>query len=224
MKRSAFVLACAIGLALSGCRTARPAGVEAPLQPLGATSREAVIPELQKQMSRMHAIRGLMRIRVSSGSRSLSFLARMLVEPRTRRMELVAYTPIGTAAMTIIADGDRVVFLDHVHDTAWEGSAAELAESIGFFDPDLGLAEWGLDVAGFPAQGEFQAVQGGLASGAIDGMTMVFDPPAFPPSHVTVTRAGAKAEITHLELASTDADVPRPVIPKGYRCCVAPRM
>lgn len=224
MKRAAFVVACAIVFSLSGCRTARPVGVEAPLQPLGATSREAVIPELQKQMSQLHAIRSLMRIRVSSGGRSLSFRARMLVEPRTRRMELVAYTPIGTPAMTITADGDRVVFLDHVHDTAWEGSAAELAESIGFFDPQLGLAAWGLDVAGFPAQGEFQAVEGGLASGAIADMTMVFDPPAFPPSHVTVTRAGAKAEITHLELASTDANVPPPAIPKGYRCCVAPRM
>ena len=224
MKRAEFVLACAIGLALSGCRTARPVGVEAPLQPLGAMSRQAVIPELHKQMSQLHAIRSLMRIRASSGGRSLSFRARMLVEPRTRRMELVAYTPFGTAAMTIIADGDRVVFLDHIRDTAWEGSAVELAESIGFFDPQLGLAAWGMDVAGFPAQGEFQAAEGGLASAMIGDMTLVFDPPAFPPSHVTVTRGGAKAEITHLELASTDADVPRPAIPKGYRCCVAPRM
>jgi hypothetical protein len=224
VRPAAFVLAGAIGLALIGCRATRPAGVEASLQPLGATPREAVILELQRQMSHLHAIRSLMRIRVSSGDRSLSFRARMLVEPGTRRMELVAFTPIGTSAMTILADGDHVVFLDHIHGTAWEGSSAELAEAIGFFDPQLGLAAWGLDIAGFPAQGEFQASEGGLASAAIATVTMVFDPPAFPPSHVTVTRAGAKAEITHLELASTDADVPLPAIPKGYRCCVPPRM
>lgn len=165
-----------------------------------------------------------MRVHVTSGERSQSFRAQMLVEPQTQRMELTAYTPIGTEAMTIAADGDRVMFLDHVHRTTWQGSSAELARSIGFFDPETVPAAWALDLFGFPARGEFVAGEAGLASGSVGDIRIVFDPPAFPPHEVTVTRGGEKLEVTHLELASTDANVRLLAIPSDYRCCVAPQM
>ncbi len=226
VKRKAFLVSCALAAAaaLSGCRTSRPAVVQAPLQPIAGASRDSVVSDLQRQMSRIHAIRSLMRIRVARGQHTLSFRAQMLVEPKTRRMQLIAYTPFGTEAMTISADGDRAVFLDHIRHTAWEGSASELASSVSVLDPELGLAEWALDIAGFPARGDFVAADAGLASVSIADLTMTFEPPSFPPLNVIVTRAGQKVEITHLDLVSTDADVPEPAIPKGYRCCVAPQM
>jgi hypothetical protein len=226
-RRATYVSAAAIIAslaALSACRTTRPAGREQPLQPLTVSSREAVIPELQRQMSSFHALRSLMRVHVTSGERSQSFRAQILVEPQTERMELTAYTPIGTEAMTIAADRDRVLFLDHVHRTAWQGSSAELARSIGFFDPQTLPAAWALDLFGFPARGEFVAGDAGLASGTVGDIGMGFDPPVFPPHRVTVTRGAETLEVTYLELASTDASVRPLSIPRDYRCCVAPEM
>jgi hypothetical protein len=226
-RSTTFVSAAAIAAslaALSACRTTAPAGREQPLQPLTVSSREAVIPELRRQMSSLHALRSLMRVHVTSGGRRQSFRAQMLVEPQTQRMELTAYTPLGTEAMTIAADGDRVLFLDHVHRTAWQGSSAELAGSIGFFDPETLPAAWALDLFGFPARGEFVAGDAGLASGTVGDVRIGFDPPVFPPHQVTVTRVGETLEVTHLELASTDASVRSLAIPSDYRCCVAPEM
>ena len=160
---------------------------------------------------------------MTSGERTQSLRAQLLVEPQTSRMELTAYTPIGTEALTILAEGDRVVFLDHIHRTAWQGSSAELARSIGFFDPQTPLAAWALDLLGLPARGEFVPGDAGLASGAVGDIRIAFDPPAFPPHNVTVTRGSERLEVTHLELASTDASVSPLKIPGDYACCVTPQ-
>ncbi|HEX3580384.1 MAG TPA: DUF3261 domain-containing protein [Thermoanaerobaculia bacterium] len=85
----------------------------------------------------MHAVRELMRVRATHGERTQSFKAQLLVEPKTNRVELTAYTPLGTSAMTLYADGDRVTFLNHIDQTQWSGRASEVA-IFGGVEP----AEW----------------------------------------------------------------------------------
>jgi hypothetical protein len=223
LSRSVAALLIALALATS-CRTTRPAGNESALEPLTSGSPQEAMRELSRRLASIHAVRSLMRIRITTAGRTQSFRGQVLVEPHSGRMRLSAYTPIGTEAMTLSSDGDRVTFLDHVNRTAWEGSAAELAQAIGFFDPHTSPAVWALVIIGFPAGGEFEAADRGLARGTIGDVAIAFDPPVFPPHNVTVRSGAGTLEITHLELVSTDANVPLPSIPKDYRCCVAPRM
>lgn len=125
-------------------------------------------------------------------------------------MQLIAYTPIGTTAMTLDATGDQVTFLDHLHHTAWQGTAAELAEAIGFFSRGKPY-EWALAAAGFPVD--------------LGDVEVSYEPrlPAAP-RHVTFTHGPAKAELTLLEIVSTDASPERVTIPSDYSCCVPPRL
>jgi hypothetical protein len=88
-------------------------------------------------LDQVHAVRELMRVRATHGERTESFKAQLLLEPKTRRLELTAYTPLGTAAMTLYADGDRVTFLNHIDQTQWSGRASEIA-IFGGIEP----AEW----------------------------------------------------------------------------------
>ena len=220
-----FFAGAVIALAVvASCRTARPAGTEAVLAPLTPGPGDAVIRQLTDRMTALHAVRTLMHIRVSTGERTQSFRAQLLVEPQRGRMQLTAYTPIGTEAVTLSADGDRIVFADHIHRTAWQGSTADLARAIGFFDPQTPPAAWALDIAGFPARGQFETSDRGLARGTVGDVQISFDPPSFPPRSVTVRRGNETLEITHLEIVSTDADVPSSSVPDGYRCCVEPKM
>jgi hypothetical protein len=88
-------------------------------------------------LDQVRAVRELMRVRATHGERTQSFKAQLLVEPATKKVELTAYTPLGTSAMTLFADGDRVTFLNHIDQTRWEGSAGEVA-FFGGIEP----AEW----------------------------------------------------------------------------------
>lgn len=212
---------CFVLFVAGSCRTARPAGNESALAPVSGAN---VVQELSARMASVHAVRSLMRIRAITPDRTQSFRAQLLVEPQSGRMQLTAYTPVGTEAMTLTADGEHVIFLDHINRTAWEGSAAELARSVGFLDPQTTPAAWALDVTGFPAHGTFQASDRGLTSISLGDASIAFDPPAFPPHGVTVRRGSETLEITHLELVATDASVPAASIPTDYRCCVAPRI
>jgi len=153
-------------------------------------------------IAQVHAIRDLMRIRATHGERTQSFRAQLLVEPATRRIELTAYTPLGTSAMTLFADGDRVTFLNHIDQTQWQGSARDVA-FFGGIEP----ATWALAILGYPAD------TGGL-------MVMSRD----AAGHVTIVRGGDTVEITQTELMSTDASPRAPAIPREYRCCVAPAL
>lgn len=215
---------CSLLLLTVTCRTARPAGNESPLAPVSGANSGAVIDELMRRMESIHAVRSLMRVRVVTPERTQSFRAQLLVEPHGNRMRLTAYTPLGTEAMSLASDGDRVVFVDDVNRTAWEGTTVELARTVGFFDPQTQPAAWALDIAGFPARGAFEASDQGLARGTVGDVSLAFDPPSFPPRSVIVQRGSERLEITHMELVATDADVPAPSVPNGYRCCVPPRM
>lgn len=112
-----------IALLVLGCASART-GHEAPFAP-------------GTPLDHVHAVRELMRVRAMHGERTESFKAQLLLEPKTRRVELTAYTPLGTSAMTLYADGDRVTFLNHIDQTQWSGKASDVA-IFGGIEP----AEW----------------------------------------------------------------------------------
>ncbi|HEY2322684.1 MAG TPA: hypothetical protein VGJ82_07440 [Thermoanaerobaculia bacterium] len=88
-------------------------------------------------LDQVHAVRELMRVRATHGERTESFKAQLLVEPKTNRVELTAYTPLGTSAMTLYAEGDRVTFLNHIAQTQWTGNASDVAIFGG-----IAPAEW----------------------------------------------------------------------------------
>jgi hypothetical protein len=177
-----------LALILTSCSTSRSAH-EAPFVP-------------GTPIGRVHAIRDLMRVRATHGQRTESFRAQLVVEPATRRVELTAYTPLGTSAMTLFADGDRVTFLNHIDQTQWQGSAREVA-FFGGIEP----ATWALAILGYPVD------TGGL-------MVMTRD----AAGNVTIVRGSNTVEITQTELTSTDASPRAPAIPREYRCCVAPAL
>jgi len=78
-------------------------------------------------LDQVHAVRELMRVRATHGERTESFKAQLLVEPKANRVELTAYTPLGTSAMTLYAEGDQVTFLNHIAQTQWSGKASDVA-------------------------------------------------------------------------------------------------
>jgi hypothetical protein len=191
-----------------GCRTSRPQAGDVPLV--------AGTP-----LTSIHGIRTLMRVRTMSAGQTQSFRAQLVVEPSTRRMQLDAYTPLGTTAATLFADGDRVVFLDHLNRTAWKGDARQLSESVRMLG-QTAPADWALGIAGYlqlPAEAlriEYLGEDGARLQNII--------PPA---KHVQVFGAGDSvplADIVNLEVYATEASLTEPWIPADYRCCVQPRM
>jgi len=88
-------------------------------------------------LDQVHAVRELMRVRATHGERTESFKAQLLVEPKANRVELTAYTPLGTSAATLYADGDQVTFLNHIAQTQWSGRASDVALFGG-----IAPAEW----------------------------------------------------------------------------------
>ena len=148
-----------------------------------------------------------MRVRATSGDKTQSF--RALLEYSPGAMLLTAYTPLGTTAMRLYSSGDRVVFLNDAENTTWSGTPSEFAASFGFFDATpVTMAE---------------LILGRRTSAP--GVNISYDPPGFPPKHVVVTRGGGqKLDIEHLESTYTGATVREPKVPRGYRCCVPPRL
>ena len=152
--------------------------------------------------------RSMMRIRATSGERTQSFRALLHASPSA--MLLTAYTPLGTSAFRLYSAGDRVVFLNDLENTSWSGTPAEFASSFGFFGDETPVRM-------------AQRILGRDKSEARD-VTIAYDPQSFPPKHVTVTRGAQRLEIEHLESVYTDAPVEEPKTPRGYRCCVPPRL
>lgn len=198
------LLACAATLLalLAGCRSTGPAVNETPLAP------GTPLPLLR-------TVRSVMRVRITSAERTQSFRAQLLLQPARGRMELNAYTPIGTAAFTLFADGTRVTFLNHLERTAWRGDAAGLAGAIGLLG-GAAPVEWALAALGYPSGLEGVTIAYPAADGA-DGTQALA-----PVPRVVFTREDAAADITNLGVYSSDAAVSEPRIPRDYRCCVPP--
>lgn len=216
----------ALGLAalLAGCRTTAPAGEETPVVPLASTSASDAARQLAARRAQLTSERILLHIRATNGERSQSFRAQLQVG--RGRMLLTAYTPVGTGAIRLYAAGDEVMFINDLEDTWWHGSAAEFASTFGFFGatPPSAMA---LLIAGLPAEDNaiaYDYAAGGLARANVGDVVITFEPPSYPPKHVTIARGPQKLDIETLDSAMSSAVIVRPEVPKQYRCCVAPRL
>jgi hypothetical protein len=187
----------AIAVAVS-CRSSRPAG--APFAPLTSTTSEAASAELAQRRSDFRGARALLRVRATNGGETQSFRAALIV-PDAQHVEMTAYTPVGTVAASLKADGDRVTFREAGKEPR-ELSARQLAGSFGVFGSTLTPAQLAMLIIGLPPEGTTIASTSpaGLEHVTIDDLDVVFDPPVYPPKHVTVTRGSDRAEIELLEL------------------------
>ncbi|HVG25791.1 MAG TPA: DUF3261 domain-containing protein [Thermoanaerobaculia bacterium] len=186
MRRLAVLALLALTVA---CRTARPAGTR--IVALTATTPEHAIEQLRAQRAEFGGMRSLMRVRATTNGKTQSFRAQLAVHD-ARRMELIAYTPVGTTALKMTADGDRITTDPPVAPEAF----AFLRET------GLTPAETGMLLLGLPPHEGMQVdVQaGGLASATAGGIRVVYDPPAFPAKRVVVTRGDDRVEIEHEEV------------------------
>jgi hypothetical protein len=180
------VVACGLALA---CRTGRPTG--APVAPLTASSPEEALVQLRERRVDFGGIRSLMRVRATANGKTQSFRAQLAVHD-SRRMELTAYTPVGTTALKMTAEGDRIT------------TDPEVAPASFDFLRAAGLtpAETAMLLLGLPPRDDVQvqATPAGLASASAGGISVVYDPPAFPARSVVVTRGADRIEITHDEV------------------------
>ena len=187
MRRVAAVLLAAALLA--SCRTARPVG--APVEPLAAPTADEAMQQLRARRASFNGMRSLMRIRATVNGKTQSFRAQLAVYD-AQRMELTAYTPVGTTAMTMKADGQRITT---------DPPAAP--ESFAFLrDAGLTPAETAMLLLGLPPRDDLnlEDAPGGLASASEGKMTVQFEPPSFPASHVVITSGADRIEITHDEV------------------------
>lgn len=192
MRARALVLVLVALIAVS-CRTGRPAG--SPVAALTASTPEEAAAQLRARRAEFGGMRSLMRVRATTGGKTQSFRAQLAVFD-ARRMELIAYTPVGTTAMTMKADGDRIT------------TEPEVAPASFDFLRATGLtpAETGMLLLGLPPRDDVsvQVAPAGLATAAAGGITVVYDPPAFPARRVVVTRGADRIEIEHDEVVRED--------------------
>lgn len=192
MRFRGVALALAALIAVS-CRTGRPAGL--PVAALTASTPEEAAAQLRARRAELRGMRSMMRVRATTGGKTQSFRAQLAVFDG-RRMELVAYTPVGTTAMTMKADGDRITTDPEVAPASFEFLRAA----------GLTPAETGMLLLGLPPRDDVsvQMTPAGLASAAAGGITVVYDPPAFPARRVVVTRGADRIEIEHDEVVRED--------------------
>jgi len=176
----AFVLA---------CRTARPSG--SPVAPLTASSSEEAIAQLRERRAEFRGMRSLMRVRATTNGKTQSFRAQLAVED-AQRMELIAYTPVGTTALRMKADG-----LSLTTDPEVPPASFDFLRAAG-----LTPAETAMLLLGLPPRDDVhvQVAATGLASARAGGISVVYDPPAFPAKNVIVTRGDDRIEILHDEV------------------------
>lgn len=178
-----------LALFLFSCRTTRPGGT--PVAPLTASTPEEALAQLRERRDDFDGMRSLMRVRATTNGKTQSFRAQLAVHD-ARRMELVAYTPVGTTALKLQANGDAIT-----------SDPAVAPESFAFLrNAGLTPAETGMLLLGLPPREDVQveADPAGLRSASADGITVTFDPPAFPAKRVVVTRGADTIEIEHLEV------------------------
>jgi hypothetical protein len=153
---------------------------------------------LREERSSLGGIRALLRVSVNIGTFVQSFKA--TVDVHGDHMEMTAFTPLGTTAMAISADGEKV----HVHDVLggkdWDGTAADLSRLVGIFPPGVPPADMVWLLLGYPTVTTVEATPTGLASATVGELTIRYDPPVHPPQKVTVTSPRQKVEATVLEV------------------------
>jgi len=192
--------------------------------PLTSTSPADAARQLTARRAQLAGERSLLRIRATNGDGSQSFRAQLQID-NSNRMLLTAYTPLGTTAIRLYADASEVTFINDLEGTWWHGSAADFANSFGFFGATSPYSMAQL-IAGLPAEGPitYDYTAAGLSRANVGDVTVTYDPPSYPPKHVTIARGAQKLEIETIESVMTTASVAKPDVPNGYRCCVAPRL
>ena len=184
---------------LAGCSTAHVSGPQiAPLPPAPSP-----LEALLARAAEFPGARSIMRVRATTGGETRSLKAQLIVDDR-QRMQLIAYTPIGTTAATITADGDRVTVVDARTGSTMAGNASDMLQPYGFFTGGLTPAEMGMLLLGYPPRRELQydATANGLRRATVGDVVVTYDPPALPARHVVVTHGRDVVEIDHLESAA----------------------
>lgn len=197
-RRCRLTIAGSLLILAASCRSAHVSGpAVAPLQ-TGAT-----LDSLLARAESFSGARSIARIRVTAGGESRSFRAQLIVENR-RHMQLIAYSPVGTTAATITADGDHVTVVDALHGSTIEGSAERMLAPYGFFTGGLTPAEMGMLLLGYPPRRDlaYETATAGLSRASAGDIVVTFDPPAFPARHVVIDHGSDRVEIDHLEVAS----------------------
>jgi len=186
MKKSFALIAL---LAVIACRTGRPTGVAVvPLNP-----GDDVIAQLAQRRANFHGMKSLMRVRATSGGKTQSFRAQLIVHDE-KRMELIAYTPVGTTAFKMKANGN-----DITSDPPVPPESFQFLRDAAFTPAEIAMLLLGLP----PHDGlQVEVAPSGLVRASAGGITAAFDPPSFPAKHVVITRGSDRIEIEHLEVVS----------------------
>lgn len=175
------------------CRTGRPTGSAVAV--LSAPTADAAAAQLRAERENFRGMRSLMRVRARTGGNIQSFRAQLAVHD-AQRMELIAYTPVGTTALTMKADGDRIT------------TDPEVAPASFDFLRAAGLtpAETAMLLLGLPPRDDMnvEMTPAGIASATAGELTVTFDPPSFPARHVMITRGADRVEIEHVEVVRED--------------------
>ena len=186
MKRAA-VLAAAF-LVLS-CATGRPTG--GPVAPL--TPGVDVIQQLATRRANFHGMRSLMNVRATVKGKTQSFRAQLAVHD-AQRMELTAYTPVGTTALKMKAKGDAITT-----DPPVAPEAFAFLRGAGLTPAQMAMLLLGIP----PVEGErYDYGAGGLLAAYPGGLTVTFEPPLFPAKRVVVTDGDDRIEIEHIEVVT----------------------
>src|SRR5687768_16384467 len=155
------------------CATGRPAG--APVAPISAPTADAAAAQLRAQRENFAGMRSLMRVRATTGGNTQSFRAQLAVHD-AQRMELIAYTPVGTTAMTMKADGDRITTDPDVPPASFA-----FLRAAGLTPADTAML-----LLGLPPRDDLRVemTAGGVAAASAGDIRVVFEPPAFPAQRV----------------------------------------
>ena len=180
-------------LLVVACRTGRPSG--SPVAPLSAASIADATAQLRAQRQNFRGMRSLMRVRASANGKTQSFRAQLAVHD-AQRMELIAYTPVGTTAMTMKADGDRITTDPEVPPASFDFLRAT----------GMTPAETAMLLLGLPPRDDVRVdmTATGIASASAGAIEVSFDPPSFPAKNVVVTRGADRVEIEHVEVVRED--------------------
>ena len=175
-----------------------------PMAPLRAQTADEAMTHLRARAAAFSGARSLMRVRATSNGRTQSFKAQLVV-PNRASMQLIGYTPLGTTAVTITAEGDQIQFVNHVEDNSWKGSPEDLARSLSIYAASMLPAEMAMLLLGLPAVDgvTYDATPAGLRSVTASDVSVTFEPPQFPPRKVVVRRGADVVEIEHLEIVAT---------------------
>ncbi|HEV8660714.1 MAG TPA: DUF3261 domain-containing protein [Thermoanaerobaculia bacterium] len=181
------------------CRTAHVSGPA--VAPLPLT--EAPLEALFARADAFPGARSIMKVRATTGGETRSFRAQLIVENR-QHMELIAYTPVGTTAATIRAEGEQVTVTDSRTGSTTAGNASDLLRQYGFFIGGLTPAEMGILLLGYPPRRDltYEATATGLSRATVADVVVTFDPPSLPAQHVVVLHGADRVDIDHLEVAA----------------------